>query len=52
MPETVEKGTAILLVTCPDRKGLVAKIAEFIYAHTMPTSCTLMNIPTLVRICS
>ncbi len=26
-------GTAILLVSCPDQKGLVAKIANFIYAN-------------------
>lgn len=27
------KGTAILLVDCPDRKGLVAGIADFLYRH-------------------
>jgi len=27
------KNTAILLVTCPDRKGLVATIADFIFRH-------------------
>ncbi len=27
------KHTAILLIDCPDRKGLVAAIADFLYAH-------------------
>src|SRR5213082_2491892 len=27
------KNTAILLLTCPDRKGVVAAIADFIYRH-------------------
>ncbi|MCU0706594.1 MAG: formyltetrahydrofolate deformylase [Fimbriiglobus sp.] len=27
------KNTAILLVDCPDRKGLVAAVAEFLYTH-------------------
>jgi len=27
------KNTAVLLITCPDRKGLVAAIADFLYAH-------------------
>ncbi len=27
------KNTAILLISCPDRKGLVATIAEFLYRH-------------------
>jgi formyltetrahydrofolate deformylase len=27
------KNTAILLISCPDRKGLVATIAEFLYSH-------------------
>jgi formyltetrahydrofolate deformylase len=27
------KNTAILLIDCPDRKGLVAAIADFLYAH-------------------
>ncbi len=27
------KNTAILLVSCPDRKGVVASIADFIYQH-------------------
>jgi len=27
------KNTAILLITCPDRKGLVATIADFLYRH-------------------
>jgi len=27
------KNTAILLISCPDRKGLVAAIAEFLYSH-------------------
>jgi formyltetrahydrofolate deformylase len=27
------KPTAILLIDCPDRKGLVAAIADFLYAH-------------------
>jgi formyltetrahydrofolate deformylase len=27
------KNTAILLIDCPDRKGLVAAIAEFLYRH-------------------
>jgi formyltetrahydrofolate deformylase len=28
-----DKNTAILLIDCPDRKGLVAAIANFLYAH-------------------
>src|SRR5690349_3155715 len=31
--EAHQKKTAVLLVTCPDRKGVVASIAEFIYRH-------------------
>src|SRR5690348_16193854 len=31
--EAPQKETAVLLVTCPDRKGVVASIAEFIYRH-------------------
>lgn len=27
------KSTAILLIDCPDRKGIVAAIADFLYAH-------------------
>src|SRR5438445_3672545 len=27
------KNTAILLLTCPDRKGVVASVADFIYRH-------------------
>jgi formyltetrahydrofolate deformylase len=27
------KNTAILLISCPDQKGLVATIAEFLYRH-------------------
>ena len=27
------KNSAILLITCPDRKGEVATIADFIYRH-------------------
>src|SRR6185369_16350434 len=27
------KNTAILLLTCPDRKGLVATISDFVYRH-------------------
>jgi formyltetrahydrofolate deformylase len=27
------KNTAILLINCPDRKGLVAAMADFLYAH-------------------
>jgi len=27
------KNTATLLITCPDRKGLVAAIADFLYRH-------------------
>jgi formyltetrahydrofolate deformylase len=27
------RNTAILLIDCPDRKGLVAAVAEFLYAH-------------------
>jgi formyltetrahydrofolate deformylase len=30
---TRPNATAVLLVTCPDRKGVVASIAEFIYRH-------------------
>ena len=28
-----DRNTAILLIDCPDRKGLVAAIADFLYAH-------------------
>src|SRR5262245_18869691 len=27
------KNTAVLLITCPDRKGIVAAVAEFLYKH-------------------
>ena len=27
------KNTAVLLVTCPDRKGIVAGVSEFLYRH-------------------
>ncbi len=27
------KNTAVLLITCPDRKGIVASVAEFLYKH-------------------
>ena len=27
------KNTATLLINCPDRKGLVAAIADFLYRH-------------------
>lgn len=30
---TVAKNTATLLITCPDRKGIVAAIADFLYQH-------------------
>ena len=29
----MKRQTAILLVSCPDRRGLVAKIANFIYSN-------------------
>ncbi len=29
----MERNTAVLLIHCPDRKGLVATIAEFLYRH-------------------
>jgi formyltetrahydrofolate deformylase len=32
-PETVMKNSAVLLITCPDRKGIVAAVAEFLYRH-------------------
>lgn len=32
MPEKI-KDTAILLIDCPDRKGLVAAVADFLYRH-------------------
>jgi formyltetrahydrofolate deformylase len=32
-PEGAMKSTAILLIDCPDRKGLVAATAEFLYRH-------------------
>jgi formyltetrahydrofolate deformylase len=31
--ESAARNTAILLVDCPDRKGLVAAIADFLYRH-------------------
>src|SRR5438270_13192990 len=34
MSETGNNKTAVLLITCPDRKGLVATVADVIYAHT------------------
>jgi formyltetrahydrofolate hydrolase len=27
------RNTAVLLIACPDKKGLVAAIANFLYAH-------------------
>ncbi len=33
MTITNKKGTAILLIDCPDRKGIVAAVADFLYAH-------------------
>jgi formyltetrahydrofolate deformylase len=27
------KNTAVLLITCPDRKGIVASVSEFLYKH-------------------
>ncbi len=33
MPEAVQQHTAILLIDCPDRKGLVATIANFLYTY-------------------
>ena len=27
------KNTAILLISCPDRRGLVATISDFVYRH-------------------
>ena len=27
------KNTAILLIDCPDRKGIVAAVADFLYGH-------------------
>lgn len=32
-PRHTMKNTAILLISCPDRKGLVATIADFVYQH-------------------
>jgi len=31
--EHVLKSTAILLLSCPDQKGVVATIADFVYRH-------------------
>jgi formyltetrahydrofolate deformylase len=33
MASEPDKATAVLLVDCPDRKGLVASIADFLYRH-------------------
>jgi formyltetrahydrofolate deformylase len=33
MPAEPEASTAILLVTCPDRRGLVASLAQVLYGH-------------------
>jgi formyltetrahydrofolate deformylase len=33
MPATPEPSTATLLVSCPDRKGLVASLAQVLYGH-------------------
>ncbi|MSP86595.1 MAG: formyltetrahydrofolate deformylase [Methylotenera sp.] len=33
MNHTVTKNTATLLITCPDSKGIVAAIADFLYQH-------------------
>ena len=33
MYESLMKNTAILLISCPDRKGLVATIADFVFRH-------------------
>ena len=43
-PSLAMRHTAVLLISCPDRKGLVATIAEFLIAIT-PTSC----MPTSIR---
>lgn len=32
-PQIPMKNTAVLLITCPDRKGIVAAVAEFLYKH-------------------
>ena len=32
-PSAVAKNTATLLITCPDRKGIVAAIADFLFQH-------------------
>jgi formyltetrahydrofolate deformylase len=32
-PRHTMKNTAILLISCPDRKGLVATLADFVYQH-------------------
>src|ERR1700704_6743033 len=33
VPERVLKNSAVLLVQCPDRKGIDATLADFIYRH-------------------
>ena len=33
MPTQLDSSTATLLVTCPDRKGLVASLAQLLYGH-------------------
>jgi len=33
MTHTKEKPKSVLLITCPDRQGLVATVADFVYAH-------------------
>lgn len=33
IPDSPVKNTATLLITCPDRKGIVAAVGEFLYRH-------------------
>jgi len=42
--------TATLLVSCPDQKGLVAKLANFIYA-TAAILSMLISTRILQRVC-
>jgi formyltetrahydrofolate deformylase len=48
------KNTAILLVQCPDRKGLDATIAEFIYRYDgqAPSSSLATRSETNWRYCA
>ena len=38
------KTSAILLISCPDRKGIVATVADFVYRHNGNILLSLIHI--------